>query len=980
MNQVTLRPRVTAPPVLVARIDRRTVAMDVCGVSIDVRVAGLASETTMEITFANPHPRDLEGEILFPLPEGAALCGYGLDVGGEIVEASLLAKRRAREIFDAEVRKDVDPGLMEHVAGNLFRTKVWPLPAKGRRTVRVTWVAALAFDGDTAVYELPLRFATPKKDVSTDQAAGFPSWNRLFEPVADADREGFRLRVDVAKSEVVPALSGDLGFTEHADGWRAETTRAEGVPDLVRVALPAVPARVAVVERDGDGARYFRIEDLPEAAAPTEPPVPPERIGVVWDASLSRATEDLGSDFEALRALLRGWGSVEVRLLVLRDVVEHAGDFSVVAGDAEDLLEVLRGLEMDGGTAPLPSLDDCCDLYLLFSDGLTTFGEPDLPVAGKPVYALSSAPVANHRVLRSFAESSGGAFFDLRRGDPAEVAAGIGADRLTFLGVEVTAGEVEDVTPSRPTPVALGRFGVSGRLVSTDAEVVLLYGRGGEVTERRPYTLSGADAGASRLVARIFGQARADELSVRPDRNAEALLALGRQFGIVTPNSSLLVLETLEQHLEHDVEPAPSRTELHAKWRQHRRKVQERESTRLRRKLETVRGWWSERVEWWEKKYEAKPPSVKSSAEGPGDMTFAEGDMSLSDMEMASAPPPASSPRFLARMRSPSPPPPMSAAEAEDPGGPGSGEKGVAVRGWDPDTPYLRALRKAGDDRAYEAYLRLRPDFASSPSFFLDCANHFYAMGKGDIARRVLSNVVELDLDSPALLRICAYKLSTEGDHAAAAELLERVLALRPDEPQSFRDLALVLELTGSFRRAAELLWKVVTGDWDGRFPKIETIALIELAHVIERARAEGAWIDTDALGIEGRLVRLLDADLRVVLSWDADNTDVDLWVIEPHGEKCFYQNRLTTIGGRLSDDFTGGYGPEEYMVRRALRGEYAIKANFYSSSQQDLVGPATILATIYTDYGRPEETRRVVTVRVEEVKDVLDIGEATVG
>ena len=51
-------------------------------------------------------------------------------------------------------------------------------------------------------------------------------------------------------------------------------------------------------------------------------------------------------------------------------------------------------------------------------------------------------------------------------------------------------------------------------------------------------------------------------------------------------------------------------------------------------------------------------------------------------------------------------------------------------------------------------------------------------------------------------------------------------------------------------------------------------------------------------------------------MTWHADNTDIDLWVTEPSGEKAFYQHNRTTIGGLVSRDFTQGYGPEEYMVR----------------------------------------------------------------
>lgn len=76
-------------------------------------------------------------------------------------------------------------------------------------------------------------------------------------------------------------------------------------------------------------------------------------------------------------------------------------------------------------------------------------------------------------------------------------------------------------------------------------------------------------------------------------------------------------------------------------------------------------------------------------------------------------------------------------------------------------------------------------------------------------------------------------------------------------------------------------------------------------------------------VGVDERLVRLLDQDLRIVLCWNADLTDVDLWVTEPNNEKCFYYNKRTRMGGRMSPDFTQGYGPEEYVLRRGLSGAY---------------------------------------------------------
>ena len=51
-------------------------------------------------------------------------------------------------------------------------------------------------------------------------------------------------------------------------------------------------------------------------------------------------------------------------------------------------------------------------------------------------------------------------------------------------------------------------------------------------------------------------------------------------------------------------------------------------------------------------------------------------------------------------------------------------------------------------------------------------------------------------------------------------------------------------------------------------------------------------------------------ADIVLIINWNTNNTDVDLHVIDPTGEECYYRNRETKIGGKLTIDVTEGYGP----------------------------------------------------------------------
>jgi len=105
----------------------------------------------------------------------------------------------------------------------------------------------------------------------------------------------------------------------------------------------------------------------------------------------------------------------------------------------------------------------------------------------------------------------------------------------------------------------------------------------------------------------------------------------------------------------------------------------------------------------------------------------------------------------------------------------------------------------------------------------------------------------------------------------------------------------------------------------------------------------------------------------------------VDLWVLEPSGEKCFYSYNRTWLGGRLSRDITQGYGPEEYLIKKAAKGTYQIKAHYYGDRRQTIAGPITLRAEIFQHYGTPRQTSCSVVIQLKKQRQVIDLGEVMV-
>jgi Ca-activated chloride channel homolog len=1019
-------PPAHARPALVVKIadDRPSETLAVVRMDVAVAISGLLAETTTTLTFRNSYGRALEGELVFPLPEGATLSGYALDVAGELVDGVAVERHEARIAFEKEVRKGIDPGLAEWVQGNNFRTRIFPIPAQGTRTVRVRYVSRLLTGG-----------ATGARDAF------------YLLPLATRDRLGeLSLRIEVARSQDRPQIrSGGLANFEFGpwhDRYVAQTRLRDFQPeqDLV-LALPRVPEQAVTLETAEDGQVYFVIDGFPEAV-PAPVPQRARRVGLFWDASLSRENAARERELRAIELWLQRASDLEVDVVVFRDTAEAARRFSVRAGDASALVAFLRGTPCDGGTrlAALRFPADH-DYELLVSDGLENLAD-ELPAPRSAVYVLNGDARANHVLLDHIARNSGGSYLNLQQTTVEDAAAAIGAPVLSLLSAEYDHTQLTDISPSGQAAVR-DRFTLTGRLLAEEAAITLRFGVGAP-SETRAFVLRKSEAVPGRLAAQLWAEQRVAELSVFPERHHDELLALGRAFGMVTPGSSLLVLESLEQYVQHKIEPPKSRPQIREAYL--RRMAAGEQELRQKRqgKLESVVAMWQARLDWWRREFPRDVPSrvkqqrdrrageetedlgveggVAGGVEGgvPGGVVGGVVGGVTPQAPMRSRlpePPPPPAPRaaapatrneaaqFAAPVGSLAAVAVPEEARAErqlrkEKGGgesstPDASEATIVIRPWDPDMPYLRALRAAAPGAAYPVFLAQRVQFGRSPAFFLDCADFFLSQGQRALAVRVLTDVVELQLAEPRLLRIAAHRLEQIGELDLAVTLFEAVLKLRPEEPQSLRDLALAIGLRADarrkqaghgtpviateYRRALELLDRIVMGEWDGRFPEIEVIALEEANRMIAILRRDPGF-GTVALPIDARLRTPIDFDLRVVLTWDTDLTDMDLWVVEPSGEKCYYSHALTTIGGAITRDFTQGYGPEEYAVRRALVGAYKVQANYYGSRAQSLTGPTTVQATVITDFGRPGEKRQSLTLRLTEAKEIVDVGEVRVG
>ena len=123
------RPRRTPPPA----------TYKIQELSVQARLIDQVAQVQVSQSFVNTGSRQLEVSFVFPLPYDGAVERMTLLVDGKEYPAKLLGADEARRLYEAIVRKNKDPALLEWMGTGLFKTSVFPVPPGAKRTVSLRY-------------------------------------------------------------------------------------------------------------------------------------------------------------------------------------------------------------------------------------------------------------------------------------------------------------------------------------------------------------------------------------------------------------------------------------------------------------------------------------------------------------------------------------------------------------------------------------------------------------------------------------------------------------------------------------------------------------------------------------------------------------------------------------------------------------------------------------------------------------------------
>ena len=325
---------------------------------VEARIHGNFLIRDLKLVFHNPGARVAEGDLWCSLDEGEEVISFAMDVNGKRRDAVVVPQRQARHAYETIVARGTDPGLLEvDTVKQEFRTRVFPIPAEGDKTV---WIRTVRFLSAGAVTVWPQGLERSEK------------WELMIE----------------AKGGV----AGSYEVKQAGDHTKMPTKEVRWQPDE------------KVIYQGQHGAVHLAGEKRKMAEV--------NHVEIWLDGTVELGEEAIDS----LQKLLMRFGEARMSLRVFRDEMNEVREFGA---DDTELLKAIAGEHRWGMARPeiLPWKTVSADAVVLLTDGEFVFGRSGVGETSCPLHIVDAGR-GKSRWLRSCALASGGGWHGAEGLDP----------------------------------------------------------------------------------------------------------------------------------------------------------------------------------------------------------------------------------------------------------------------------------------------------------------------------------------------------------------------------------------------------------------------------------------------------------------------------------------------------------------------------------------------------------------------------------
>jgi Ca-activated chloride channel homolog len=565
--------------------------LEVSSHHVDVKIDGQVAVTSIDQEFYNPNDQRLEGIYMFPVPKGAHIDKFSMEIGGKMVDAELLRADKARQIYEDIVRRMRDPALLEYAGRDLFKARIFPIEPRSRKPIKISYTELLRSDAGTMTYSYalstekfsarPIKSLSLKVEVKTEQPLA-----SIYSPSHKVE-----IRRDGPNRAVI--------------GYESKDDKPDTDFQLVYSSEKRDIGLSLISHKSSGEDGYFLLLAAPTVAKETKPA--PKDVVFVVDTSGSMAGAKLQQAKKALQFCVENLNTDD-RFEIVRFSTEAESLFGKLSeADSEHRKRAsnfVADLKPIGGTAIADALQTALKartekserpfVIIFLTDGLPTVGtrNPDEIVADVKkagdarIFSFGIGSDVNTQLLDQIAEGTRAFSQYVLENEDLEVKVSnfytrIKEPVLTNLRLEFSGG----VRTSKLYPAQLPDLFKGDQLVLTGR-----YTGSGEVEAKLTGTTNGReqtftykvkfDDSSNDYVARLWATRRVgfllDEIRIHGETTElrDEATDLARRYGIVTPYTAYLIVEDedrrrvpmADRSMQSMSTDAPARAEVSKAW------------------------------------------------------------------------------------------------------------------------------------------------------------------------------------------------------------------------------------------------------------------------------------------------------------------------------------------------------------------------------------------------------------------------------
>ena len=530
------------------------------------------AETEIDQTFSNPGSQPIEGWYWFTVPTTAMVTGFALETNGQLVEGEVIEKREAAAQYGNAMRQGNDPALLEWVDGRTYRARVFPIPASGTRRVVLRYIEMLPMVEGKTRYVYPLRSDDP---VRFDE---------------------FALSVDVGGTDQDVEVASSLDARVEPGGRTVSMRRSGYIPRAdFQLEIASKKKRPPVAawrfQAGADQADYVMLRYVPEKDFAKEPQANADVVLVV-DTSAGGDETSRQLRVAAAESTLRALSDQDHFALVTLDVsptvvYPKEGLAPATESDIAKALEKLSDHPISGATdlgamfepalARLHGKEQAAVIYV--GDGAPTSGETgaealldrlrrSLTGSRARFFAIGAGADAHHDLLTQLTRAGGGQYVRIDESGQTtsqalRLTSAIKTAAITDIAIDLGAGL------DQPLYSATGKLSRGEELVLLARthhplpSQVAVHGRiaGKDFDEKYDVKVDTTSVTAS-LVPRLWAAEYARRLmgsGTAQDDNRGQILQLGVEYGLITPYTSSLALDSESSYARQGIQRKRSR-------------------------------------------------------------------------------------------------------------------------------------------------------------------------------------------------------------------------------------------------------------------------------------------------------------------------------------------------------------------------------------------------------------------------------------